>query len=416
MDWTLFIARRIYRSDGANGGRRVSRPAVRIAMLGVAIGLAVMIVSVAVVVGFKHQVRDKVVGIGSDILITHFDSQQTYQTAPIVVGDSLMDVLRGMEGVSHVQRYASKPGMIMTDDNFQGMVLKGVAEEYDWTFLRNHLIEGEIPVFSDTASSQRVLVSRSLADKLHLSVGDKIFTYYIEEQVRARRLTVCGIYQTHFAAFDDLFLLTDLHTVRRLNGWQAGQVSGAEVSVSDPSQMAMACEEIRQRVDTQTDSLGGTFYTRTVEDANPQIFAWLGLLDMNVWVILALMTGVAGFTVISGLLILILERTQMIGVLKALGANNLSIRRIFLTFSIFLIGKGMLWGNVIGLALCLAQSQLHLFRLDPSIYYVDRVPIELNPWIWLLLNAFTLLVSVLMLVGPSYLVTHIHPARSIRFE
>lgn len=414
MDWKLFIARRIYRSN--EGGREVSKPAVRIAMLGIAIGLAVMIVSVAVVIGFKHEVRGKVAGLGADMSITNFDSRQSYQTVPIVANDSLLALLEAQKGVKHVQRYSTKPGMIMTDDSFLGMVLKGVSHEYDWDFLGRHLQEGEIPAFSDTASTNKVLISRTIADKLRLKLGDRIYTYYIEDNVRARRLTVAGIYQTHFTAYDDLFLVTDLYTVNRLNGWQKGQVSGIELEVSDYGQLEEVKETIRLQVDTQVDAYGGTYYTQTVEESNPQIFAWLDLLDMNVWVILFLMTGVAGFTMISGLLIIILERTNMIGVLKALGAGNFAIRQIFLSFSVFLIGKGMLWGNVIGLSLCFVQSRFHLFRLDPATYYVDRVPVEFNIWIYLLLNACTLLVSVLMLVGPSYLVTRIHPARSIRFE
>lgn len=414
MDWRLFVARRIYQSN--EGGREVSKPAVRIAMVGIAIGLAVMIVSVAVVIGFKHQVRDKVVGLGSDITVTNFDSQQSYQTIPVVANDSVLRLLSAVKGVKHVQRYSTKPGMIMTDDNFLGMVLKGVSHEYDLSFLKAHLVEGEMPVFSDTVASNRVLVSRTIADKLHLKTGDKIYTYYIEDNVRARRLTIAGIYQTHFTAYDDLFLITDLYTVNRLNSWQPGQVSGVELAVDDYSMLEAVKEEVRSVLDMQIDAYGGVYYTQTVEESNPQIFAWLDLLDMNVWVILILMTGVAGFTMISGLLIIILERTNMIGVLKALGADNLSIRRIFLSFSVFLIGRGMLWGNIIGLALCFVQSQFHLFKLDPATYYVDRVPVEFNIWIYLLLNLCTLLVSVLMLVGPSYLVTRIHPAQSIRFE
>ncbi len=414
MNWKLFVARRIYRSN--EGGREVSGPAVRVATLGIAIGLAVMIVSVAVVVGFKHEVRDKVAGLGSDILITNFDSQQSYQTVPVVAGDSLLRVLRGMDGVKHVQRYSTKPGVIMTDDNFMGMVLKGVAGEYDLRFLESHLQEGQVPAFSDTASCREVLVSRTIADRLRLKLGDKIDTYYVEEEVRVRRLTVAGIYQTHFSAYDDLFLLTDLYTVNRLNNWQEGQVSGMELEVADYGRLEAVKEEIRLRVDASADAYGGVYYTRTVEEANPQIFAWLDLLDMNVWVILVLMTGVAGFTVISGLLILILERTNLIGVLKALGAGNASIRQVFLGFSVFLIGRGMLWGNIVALALCFLQSHFHLVRLDPANYYVDSVPVEFDLRIYLLLNVCTLLISVLMLVGPSHLVTRIHPAQAIRFE
>lgn len=415
MDWKLFVARRIYRSK--EGEKEVSKPAILIATWGIAIGLAVMIVAVAVVVGFKHEVRDKVVGLGSDITITNFDAQKSYETVPVVAGDSLLNVLHSTEGVKHVQRYSTKPGMIMTDDNFLGMVLKGVAQEYDWTFLRKHLLEGEIPMFSDSASTNRTLVSRTIANKLNIHMGDKLYTYYIEgDNVRARRLEVAGIYQTNFSLYDDLFLLTDLHTVNRLNNWKADQVSGIELEVMNYDQLEEIKESIREQVEMQTDRFGNTYYVQTVEESNPQIFAWLDLLDMNVWVILILMTGVAGFTMISGLLIIILERTNMIGILKAIGADNLAIRKIFLSFSVFLIGRGMFWGNLIGLAFVLVQSQFRLFKLDPATYYVDSVPVEFNVGWWVLLNVCTLLVSVLMLVGPSYLITRIHPAKSIRFE
>lgn len=399
------------------GGKEVSRPAVLIARWGIAIGLAVMIVSVAVVIGFKHEVRNRVVGIGSNISITNFDAQKSYETMPIAAGDSLMQVLHATPGVSHAQRYSTKPGMIMTGEDFLGMVLKGVDSDYDWTFLQKHLLEGEIPSFTDTASTNRVLISQTIASKLKLQLGDKLHTYYIEDDnVRARRLQVSGIYQTNFTAFDDMFLITDLYTVNRLNNWKKNQVSGIELEVVDYGRLDELKEVFQEKVDMTTDRYGHTYYTQTVEEANPQIFAWLDLLDMNVWVILALMTGVAGFTMISGLLIIILERTNMIGVLKALGADNLSIRKIFMSFSVLLIGKGMLWGNVVGLAFCWIQSQFEVFKLDPATYYVNHVPVEMNWGLYLLLNVCTLLISVLMLIGPSCLITRIHPAKSIRFE
>lgn len=413
-NWKFFIARRIYRSR--EGEKEVSKPAVRIAMAGIAIGLAVMIVSVAVVIGFKHQVRDKVIGMGSDIVVSSIEGAQLYQMNPVVANDSLLSVIWNIPQVSHVQRYATKPGMIMTADNFQGMIVKGVAQEYDWTYLKAHLQEGEIPALTDSVASNRVLVSRSMADKLSLKVGDKLYTYYIEGNVRARRLTVNGIFQTNFSAFDDYFLITDMYTVNRLNGWEPDQVGGVEVAVSDYRFLDSVNDEIRGHIQEQTDRYGAIYCSRTSEELYPQIFAWLDLLDTNVWVILILMTGVAGFTMISGLLIIILERTQMIGVLKALGADNASIRQIFLSFSVFLIGRGMCWGNVIGLSCCLIQYFFEPIKLDPATYYVNAVPVELHlGWI-VLLNVCTLLVSVGMLVGPSYLISHIHPAKSIRFE
>lgn len=414
MNWKLFIARRIYKNN--DGNKEVSKPAVRIAMAGISIGLAVMIVSVAVVIGFKNQVRDKVVGLASEVIVTSLDDAQLYMTAPVAAGDSLLDAITKKPYVSHVQRYSVKPGMIMTSDNFQGMVLKGVGQEYDLTYISQHVIDGEIPLFTDTAATNKVMLSKSMADKLKLKAGDKIYTYYVDDNVRARRLTVSAIYQTNFSAFDDYFLITDIYTVNRLNKWEPDQVSGVEIDVDDYSRIDEVNDNLRSSLFESSDKYGQSYFSRTIVEANPQIFAWLDLLDLNVWVILILMTGVAGFTMISGLLIIILERTNMIGVLKAMGADNNSIRKIFLSFSVFLIGRGMLWGNIIGLSLCLIQYFFEPVKLDPSVYYVNSVPIELNVFIYILLNVFTLVVSVLMLVGPSYLISRIHPARSIRYE
>ncbi|MBM6865756.1 ABC transporter permease [Bacteroides caecigallinarum] len=414
MNWKLFIARRIYKNN--DGNKEVSKPAVRIAMAGISIGLAVMIVSVAVVIGFKNQVRDKVVGLASEVIVTSLDDAQLYMTAPVAAGDSLLDAITKKPYVSHVQRYSVKPGMIMTSDNFQGMVLKGVGKEYDLTYISQHVIDGEIPLFTDTAATNKVMLSKSMADKLKLKAGDKIYTYYVDDNVRARRLTVSAIYQTNFSAFDDYFLITDIYTVNRLNKWEPDQVSGVEIDVDDYSRIDEVNDNLRSSLFESSDKYGQSYFSRTIVEANPQIFAWLDLLDLNVWVILILMTGVAGFTMISGLLIIILERTNMIGVLKAMGADNNSIRKIFLSFSVFLIGRGMLWGNIIGLSLCLIQYFFEPVKLDPSVYYVNSVPIELNVFIYILLNVFTLVVSVLMLVGPSYLISRIHPARSIRYE
>ena len=383
MNLSRFIALRIYRSSDA--GKQVSRPAVLIATVGVAIGLAVMIIAVSVIIGFKSEVRDKIIGFGSHIQISNSDAARSFETRPIAVTDSMIAALADNPDVKHVQRYSTKPGMIKTSDAFQGMVLKGIGPEYGSSFFRRHLVEGEFPQFSDSASTNRVVISKAMADKMKLKLGDKIDTYYIQDEVRARRLTVTGIYQTNFSEYDNLFLLTDLCLVNRLNKWRP-------------------------------DPYGADYCVLNVEQLNPQIFAWLGILDVNIWVILILMTGVAGFTMVSGLLIIIIERTSMIGVLKSLGANNLTIRKLFLWLAVFLIGKGMLWGNVIGLAFYFIQKWFGLFRLDPETYYMDTVPVSFNIWIFLLLNVGTLLASVIMLLGPSYLITRIHPANSMRYE
>ena len=414
MSLSFFIARRIYRES--DGGKQVSRPAVLIAMAGIAVGLAVMIIAVAVAVGFKSEVRNKVIGFGSHIQITNLDAVNSYETHPIAVGDSMMAALAGYPQISHVQRFSTKPGMIKTDDAFQGMVLKGVGPEFDPRFMQEYLLEGEIPVFSDSVSSNQVLISKALATKMKLKLGDKIYTYYIQDDVRARRLTIAGIYQTNFSEYDNLFLLTDLSLVNRLNGWQPEQATGVELQVKDYDRLEDTTYEIAVETDNRQDKWGGIYYVRNIEQLNPQIFEWLNLLDLNVWVILILMIGVAGFTMISGLLIIIIERTNMIGILKALGATDFTIRKTFLWFAVFLIGKGMLWGNAVGLAFCILQSRFGLFKLDPETYYVDTVPVSFNIPLLLLINIGTLLTTVLMLIGPSFLITKINPASSIRYE
>lgn len=412
--FSLFIAKRIYRSE--EGGKQVSRPAIIIAMVGVALGLAVMILSIAVVVGFKKEVRGKVTGFGSHIQLTNFEGVRSYETKPIAVDDSIFRALYQYPEVKHVQRYSTKPGIIKMDDAFQGMILKGVGQEFDASFFQNHLVEGEIPLFSDTAASNQILISKPLASKLKLKLGDKVYTYYIEGEVRARRFTVKGIFQTNFSEYDNNFLLTDIYTVNRLKGWNPDQISGLEIQVKDFDLLDETTYAIAINTDRKQDRYGEPFYVRNIEELNPQIFGWLGMLDLNVWVILILMIGVAGFTVISGLLIIILERTNMIGILKALGANNLTIRKVFLWLSVFLIGKGMLLGNILGLGLYFVQVHFGVFKLDPETYFVDTVPMSLNVWIYLLLNIGTLIVSVIMLIGPSYLITRIEPANSMRYE
>lgn len=414
MSLSFFLARRIY-SD-SNAGKEVSRPAVLIALIGVAIGLAVMIITVSVVIGFKSEVRNKVVGFGSNIQITNSYAARSYDIRPVSVNDSLVTALSSLPYIKHVQRYSTKLGMIKTTDDFQGMVLKGVGQDFDPTFFSKHLVEGELPQFSDTSSSSKVVVSKAIATKLKLNVGDKIDTYFIQDDIRARRLLIVGIYQTNFSEYDQLFLLTDIYLVNRLNNWKPQQVSGVEVQINNYDFLEEATYSIADELDGMMDEYGEEYSVQNIEELNPQLFTWLSVLDVNIWVILILMIGVAGFTVVSGLLILIIERTSMIGVLKSLGANNTTIRKVFLWFSFFLIGKGVLWGNVVGLSFYFLQKWFGIFKLDHNTYYMDTVPVSFNIPIFLLLNVSTLLVSVLMLLGPSFLITHIHPANSMRYE
>ncbi|MBO4718941.1 MAG: ABC transporter permease [Prevotella sp.] len=414
MNLPFFIAKRIYSDQGDK--RKVSRPAIRIATLGVGIGLAVMIVTVAVVLGFQHTIRDKVVGFGSHIQVQNILTFNSTDRYPVCFNDSMMQVLKGLKGVRHVERYAITQGILKTDEDFLGVLFKGVGPEYDMTFLKQHLVEGEIPVFSDTTSTNKLLISRMIADKLRLSVGDKVFAYFIDESVRTRRYTISGIYQTNMTRFDETLCITDLYAAVKINGWEKDQVSGAELLVNDFEQLQVTEDEVIEKVNRSTDPYEQTLSSQTIYEAYPQVFTWLELLDINVWIILALMVCVAGFTMISGLLIIILERTQMIGVLKAIGARNKTIRHTFLWFAAFIIGQGLLLGNILGIGIILLQRTTGLITLDPQTYYVSEVPMEINIPLFILLNIATLLISIFVLIAPSFLISHIHPAKSMRYE
>ena len=415
MNYPLFIARKIY--NGGDKTRKVSKPAIRIATIGVAIGLAVMIISVSVVLGFKHSIRDKVIGFGSDITVADFLTLQGSEQYPIQINDSLIRALKSTPGIKHVQRYAYTQGILKTNDDFLGVLLKGVGPEFDSTFIHSNMIEGTLPKFSDSESHQKIVISKTIADKLNLKVGQRLFAYFINKQgVRTRKFTITGIYATNMKQFDSQICFTDLYTINKLNGWEPDQYSGAELQVNDFSQLNLVTMRILNKVKNTVDHYGETYSAENITEMNPQIFSWLDLMDMNVWIILALMTAVAGVTMISGLLIIILEHTQMIGILKALGSRNRPIRHIFLWFSTFIIGKGLLLGNIIGLGCILLQKWLGLITLDPQTYYVSVVPVEINIPLIIALNLTTLLICIIVLIAPSYLISHIHPAKSMCYE
>lgn len=415
MHFPLFIAKRLYSEQGDK--RKVSRPAIHIATAGVAIGLAVMIISVCVVLGFKHTIRDKVIGFGSHIQVADFLTLQQMEQYPIVIDDSMIDVLKHIPDVAHVQRFAMKEGILKTDSDFLGVAFKGVGPDFDSTFIHNNMVEGSISPFSDSVSHNKILVSQLMADKLHLKSGQRIFAYFFDNNgVRTRRFTIAGIYQTNLKKYDETIVFTDLYTAVKLNGWESDQASGAELSVNNFDNLDMVESRVISKVKGTVDHYGETYSSATIKELNPQIFQWLDLMDLNVWIILALMLIVAGVTMISGLLIIILERTSMIGILKALGARNKTIRHTFMWFAVFIIGKGMLIGNVLSLGLLALQQAFGIIKLDAQTYYVSTVPVEINALYIVALNVATLLISVFMLVAPSYLISHIHPAKSMRYE
>ena len=415
MNLPLYIAKRIYSDQGDK--RKVSRPAIRIATIGVAIGLAVMIVTVSVVLGFKHTIRDKVVGFGSHIQVHNIMNYNGSDPHPICANDSMMKAIESIDGVAHAERFSTTQGILKTDDDFLGVFFKGIAAEYDTTFLHKHLVEGSIPEFSDSVSHYKLLISKMIADKMRLKAGDRVYGYFIDgEDVRTRKFTVSGIYQTNMTRFDETLCFTDLYTASKLNGWTDNQATGIEVIVKDFDRLNETADLFIDNVNRTSDEQGNALTTDTIYELYPQVFSWLELLDINVWIILALMVCVAGFTMISGLLIIILERTQMIGILKALGARNKTVRHTFLWFSVFIIGQGLFLGNIAGIGLVLLQQYTGLITLDPQTYYVSEAPMELNIPLIVMINVATLLICVFVFIAPSFLISHIHPAKSMRYE
>ena len=415
MNAEFFIAKRIYKGD-KNNNKRVSSPAIKVAISGIALGLAIMIVSVCIIIGFKKQIRDKVVGFGSHIQISNLDVGSSYDEQAIAVSDTLRSMLYAYPEVAHIQEFITKPGIIKTDDDFLGIVLKGVSADYDWSFFEKNIIEGQIIDINDSVATNQIIISKHIANQLHLKLGDRFTTYFIQEPVRARQFVIKGIYETNFEDYDKLYVITFSDILATLNGWEPDMFSGIELTVKDWGKLDQTAQDLFFDLAIYKDRLGNGLYTRSIKDINPMIFNWLNLLDMNVWVILILMILVSGFTMISGLLIIILERTNMIGMLKSMGARDYSVRKIFLYLSGFLICQGMIWGNVIGLIFCLLQLKFQIFKLDPATYYLSSVPVELNPLYIVLINAGALVISLLMMIGPSYLVAKITPAKSIKFE
>lgn len=400
------IARRLYFSE--EGKVRTSRPAVRVALGGIIIGVVVMIIAICVVVGFKQEVQRKVAGFGSHIQVVNFDNNATYELQPIDISDSLIHKLQGLHHVEKVSIFASKPGILKTDSAFQGIIFKGT--DY-WDYFADNLVMGSLP-----AAANEVIISTVLASQLHLTVGDNLLCYFIQESLRVRRLYVSGLYNTCMSEMDRMFVLGDIALVRQLNHWTESQASGIEVLVDDLKYLHEVADRVYFATANRLDEAGNAFYTQTLEQLNPQIFGWLDLLDMNVIIIILLMLCVSGFSIITGLIILILESVNLIGTLKALGANNQFVRRIFIYEAILLVSKGMVFGNIIGLGLVALQYFTRIIPLDAATYYVSYVPMAF-PWGWLVvLNLGVLVISWLVLLAPSAIVSQISPSKVMHFE
>lgn len=414
MNLPYFIARRLIR--GRTEKTSFSRPINVIAIVGIAMGLAVMIIAVAVLTGFKQQIRDKIVGFGSNIQILNFDSNLSLETIPVSDTQAFIPRIREMDGIRHVQVFATKAGIIKTTEAIQGVVLKGVGSDFDWDFFRTNIIDGTVFSVSDTGRTNEVIISKKISDMLRLKTGDSFAMYFVQDPPRSRRFTVSGVYETSLEEFDKMYVFCDIGHIKRLNGWTDDQVSGFEIFIDDFDRLDEMTLAVRNQVGYRLLEEETKFKVTNIRLRYPQIFDWLNFQDMNVFIIITLMLLVAGFNMISGLLIIILEKTNMIGVFKALGSDNGTIRKIFLYQAGWLIAKGLLWGNIIGLGLAFLQLKTGIISLDPSSYYIKTVPVNMELSHIILLNAGTMIIIILMLLVPSQLISRITPVKAIRYD
>lgn len=389
-----------------------SRPIVRLGVISVALGLSVMIISVSIVTGFQQQVRDKVIGFGSHIQITSYELNSSYEGHPISANQPFYPWPESIPGVRHIQVFASKAGIIKTEDQIEGIIFKGVSDDFDWSYFENCLIDGTITKVIKEARTDDVIISKITASRLGLHVGDEMRMYFInndELQPRGRKFIISGIFETGLEEFDKLFVIGDIKHIQRLNGWMDDEITGFEILINNYDDMDNMGEVV-------SNEIGYDLRSQTIKQLQPQIFEWLNLHDMNVAIIIALMVLVAGITMVSTLLILILEKTNMIGILKALGTKNKSIRQIFLYNATYIIGKGLMWGNIIAIMFTVLQLKFGIFKLNQESYYVSEVPVNFQLSHYLIINIGTLIVCTLMLIIPTYIVTRISPIKAIRFQ
>jgi lipoprotein-releasing system permease protein len=410
----FFIAKRL--TFDKESRQTITRPITKISVLGIALGLAVMIISVAIVIGFKSEIRKKIAGFGSHIQIINYDSNNSFETIPVSKNQSFYPSLDSVYGIKHIQVFATKPGIIKTENDIQGAIVKGIGSDYDWSFFRQNLVEGEIFYINDSVKTDKVLISRYLSSLLKLKTGDRFGMYFIDDKPRGRPFRIAGIYETNLEEFDRQFILADIGHIQKLNNWNDDQVSGFEIILDNFDDIDYMTYIVNGIAGAKFYEDGSKLRVINIKQKYPQIFDWLGLIDKNVWVILGLMLIVACFNIISGLLIMILDRTNMIGILKALGTENRNIQRIFLYQAFYLLVRGLFWGNLIGLSLCWIQHYFRILKLEQSSYFIDYVPIYFNGFYFFLLNLGTLLITLLVLQIPSMVVTRISPVKTIRFD
>jgi len=414
LNTELYLAKRIVSKKHAK--HTFSRPIVAVAIGGIALGIAVMILSIAIVTGFKNEITNKVVGFGSHLQIVNFDNNTSYETYPISKSQTWLSELKQIEGVETVNMFIIKAGIAKTEDNLQGVIFKGIDNDFDWKFFKQYLTEGDTLLISDSSRNNGVVVSASIANALKLNVGDSFSAYFIQEPPRMRKFTIIGIYETKLEDLDKIFVLCDIKHLRKLNDWKDDEITGFEVKIHDFSKIMDMEIKVSRLVGNYLSADGGMIKVKSIVEDYPGIFDWLSLLDINVWVILVLMLSVAGFNMISGLLVIILERVNMIGILKSIGASNVKVAKVFIYVAGFLISRGMLIGNIIGIGLCLLQKYFGIITLDADSYYVSVVPINLDLIHLLLLNIGSLVITLIMMILPSMLVSKISPAETIRFN
>ncbi|MES2678642.1 MAG: ABC transporter permease [Bacteroidota bacterium] len=422
MSVEKFIADKISNAGQSKGN--ISKPIVKIGIIGIAVGLSVMLLTVSIVLGFKNEIVNKITGLTTDIAVNSINVNASNEPEPIVIGDDSLAMIRNLPFVKHVQKTAFKNGILKTATENEGVLLKGVNEDYDFAFISKHLVQGRLPIFKKEEASKDVLVSEALAKKLELKLNGKMLVYFISQHLvydsaaaekiikyeqRSRNFTICGIFKTNFADFDERLSIVDLRQIQRLNYWDHRMVGAYEIKIKDFSELETNTAQVQ-------DLLGYYYNVNGVKTIYGNIFLWLDKLDINGVIIVVLMILVATMNMITALLILILERTNMIGLVKALGMTNVSVRKIFLLISFRLVGKGLLWGNVAGISLCLLQYYFKIARLDSDTYYVDFVAIEINWLYFLFLNLGTFIVCGLMLFLPTLIITKLTPLKTLKFD
>jgi lipoprotein-releasing system permease protein len=411
LNLEYFIAKRLITAKDYKSS--ISSPIIKISIAAIAIGMIMMIVSVATGMGLQQKIREKVSAFNGHIIISNYDNNQSEVTlVPISKNQDFYPKFKSVPGVSHIQAIATKAGIIRTETAFEGVILKGVGTDYQWDNIKECIVSGKLPDFSKELN-QEVLISQLLANRLNLKIGDTFNTFFIKEDQNKlpniRRFKITGIFNSGFQDFDTTYIIGDIRHIQRINKWKPNQVGAFEVFVKDFSNIKSVGEQVY-------DQTSSTLDTKTIIEKYSFIFEWLKLFDLNIIVILVVMILVATINMVVALLVLILERTQMIGILKALGANNWSVRKIFLYNAFYLIIRGLFWGNLISISLLLIQQYFGLVQLNPENYYVNQAPVDINLGYILLLNLLTVTVCILVLLIPSYIITKISPVKAIRFD